>query len=89
MGENVTRGEFTPLNINNCGRRNVRKQRYIKNGEKDISFYISLHFGSLDKMKITSSEPKDNWKIRKGVDDLSGSQDHCEEKSNKGKVCHY
>ena len=30
----------------------------IKNGEKNITLEISLKFGSLDKIKITSSNPK-------------------------------
>ena len=29
------------------------------NGENDINLEISLKFGSMDKMKITSSEPND------------------------------
>ena len=46
------------MNIQNCGRFNVSKHREIKNGEKCITLDISLDFGSLDKIKITSSEPK-------------------------------
>ena len=53
------------MNMKNCGRRNVRKQRDIKNGEKYITLDISLKFGSLDKMKITFSEPK-YYLIRSG-----------------------
>ena len=49
---------FTPVHMNNCGCRNVRKHRDIKDGEKYINLDISLKFGSLDKMEITSSEPK-------------------------------
>ena len=40
------------------GRRNVRKHREIKNGEQHIISEIYLKFGYLDKMKITSSDPK-------------------------------
>ena len=47
--------KFTQANMKNCGRRNVRKHRDIKNGEKYIVLYISLKFGDLDKMKIKSS----------------------------------
>ena len=47
------------MNIQNCGRFNVSKHREIKNGEKCITLDISLDFGSLDKIKITYSEPKD------------------------------
>ena len=35
----------------------------MKNGEKYIILDISLKFGSLDKMSITSSEPKDYLEI--------------------------
>ena len=54
MGGNVHTGEHE-----NCGRHNIRKHREIKDGEKYITLEISLNFGSLDKMKITSSEPND------------------------------
>ena len=56
--EKFTLGEFTPVKMKHCGCRNVRKHRDIKHGEKYITLDISLKFGSLDKMKITSSEPK-------------------------------
>ena len=42
-----------------CGRPNVRKHREIKDGENYITLDISLKFGSLEKMKITYSDPKD------------------------------
>ena len=46
------------MNIKNCGSRNVRKHIEIKDSEKYINLEISLKFGSMDKMIITSSEPK-------------------------------
>ena len=47
---------------------NVIKHREIKNGEKYIILDIPLKFGSLDKMKITSSETKDYLgRSRKGL----------------------
>ena len=49
---------FTPVNMKNSGRHNVRKNRDIMDGRKYITLDISLDFGSLDKIKITSSEPK-------------------------------
>ena len=55
-----TLGEFTPVNMKNCGRRNVRKHRYIKGSDNYITLDISLKFGSLDKRRITYSEPKYN-----------------------------
>ena len=53
------------MNIKNCGRRNVQKHIEIKGSNKYVNLYISLKFGSLDKMRITSSEPKYNL-VRSG-----------------------
>ena len=53
--------KFTPLSMKIYGRCNVRKHREIKYGEKYIALDISLDFGSLYKIKITSSEPKYYW----------------------------
>ena len=50
---------FSAVNMKNCGRHNARKHREIKNVEQYITLIISLKFGSLDKMIITSSKPKD------------------------------
>ena len=55
--ENFTLGEFTALNMKNCGRRNVRKHIEIKDSGKYITLDISLKFGSLYDMRITSSDP--------------------------------
>ena len=51
-------GNFTLVNMKNCGRHNVRKHREIKDGEKYVILNIFLYFVSIDKMKITYSEPK-------------------------------
>ena len=56
---NFTLGKFSPVNMKICGCRNVRKHREIKNSEKYIIMDTSLQFVSLDKMEITSSEPKE------------------------------
>ena len=45
--------------MKHCGRRNGSKHRDIKYGENHITLGMSLNFGSMDKMKITSSETKD------------------------------
>ena len=50
---------FTPVDMKNCGHRNVRKHGKLKYGEKYITLDVSLNFDSLDKMKITSSETKE------------------------------
>ena len=46
--------------MNICGCRNVRKQREITVSDKYVTLHILLKFGILDKMRITSSETKDN-----------------------------
>ena len=58
--EKFTLGDFTAVNMKNCGCSNVRKHREIKSSDKYVTLYISLKFDSLDKMIITSSESKDN-----------------------------
>ena len=57
--EKFTLGEFSALNMKICGRRNVRKHRYIEVSDKYVTLEISLKFDSLDKMKITYLESKD------------------------------
>ena len=47
------------MKMKNCGRRNVRKHIDINDSDKYITMDISLKFGSLDKMRIISSEQKD------------------------------
>ena len=49
------------MKIKNCGRPNVRKHRDIKGSDKYVTLNISLKFDSLDKMKIISSDSKDNF----------------------------
>ena len=46
--------------MKNCGSRNVRKYRDIKGCENCVTLDISLKFDSLEKIKITSSQSKDN-----------------------------
>ena len=58
--EKFTLGEFSAVNMKNCGRRNVRKHTEIKGSDKYVTLYISLKFGSMDKVIITSSDPKYN-----------------------------
>ena len=56
--EKFTLGEFTPVNMKNYSCRDVRKHREINNSEEYITLDISLIYDILDKMKITSPEPK-------------------------------
>ena len=58
--ENFTLGEFSAVNMKNCGCLNVRKHREIKVSDKYFTLKISLKFGSLYKTRITYSKPKDN-----------------------------
>ena len=51
-------GQFSAVNMKNCCRRNVRKHREIKGSDNYTTLDISLKFGSMDKMRITSLEPK-------------------------------
>ena len=51
---------FSAANVKNCVRRNVRKHREIKGSDKYVTLDISLKFDNMDKMKITSSESKEN-----------------------------
>ena len=50
--------KVTQNNRRNCGLRNVRENREIRNGEQCIDLDISLNFVSTNKMKIISLEPK-------------------------------
>ena len=58
--ENFILGEFTAVNIKSCGCHNVGKHVDIKDSDKYITLEIPLKFGSLENMRITSSEPKYN-----------------------------
>ena len=49
---------FLAANMENCGRRNVKKQKEIKGSDKYVTLNIPSKFYSLDKIKITSSESK-------------------------------
>ena len=61
--ENFKLGEFTAVNMKNCGCCNVRKHRETKGRDNYFNLDISLKFDSMEKMRITSSESKDNLGI--------------------------
>ena len=63
--ENLAVGEFSAVDMKNCGPCNVRKHREIKGRDRYAALDISLNFGSMDKMRITYSYPKDNL-VRSG-----------------------
>ena len=76
------------MNMKNFSRLNVRKHREINNSEKYITFYISLKLGSLEKMKIVSSEKKDYFgRLGKGLITSLGLKTIL--KSNKNKKSRY
>ena len=59
---------FEPVNMRNCGKRNFRKHREIKDSDERVTLKvyenmyeilkISENFDNLDKMETTSSESK-------------------------------
>ena len=74
--------------MKNGGRRNVRKHREIKGRDKYVTLYISLKFGSLNKMRITSLEPNDNLVIsEKGLITSLGLKDKSMPKKYKKARC--
>ena len=58
--KNITVCDFSSANMKNCVRCNVSKNREIKGSDKYVTLEISLKFGSMDKIRITSSDPKVN-----------------------------
>ena len=55
-----TLGEVSDVNMKNYGSCNVWIQIYIKGSDKYVTLDILVKFFSLDMMRITSSDPKDN-----------------------------
>ena len=78
------------MNMKNGGLCNVRKHRDTKGSDKYTTLDILLKFGSLDKMIITSSEPKKNFGISgKGLITFLGLKAKNKAKEiQKGKVFH-
>ena len=50
---------FQSVNMKNCGRRKVRKNKEIKGSDNIVTLDISATFDSLNKMETTSSESKE------------------------------
>ena len=50
---------FSDMNMKNCGCRNVRKHKQINVSDKYVTLDIPLKFDKLDKIKVTSSESKE------------------------------
>ena len=78
------------MNMKNGGRRNVRTNREIKGSDEYTTLDTSLKFGSLDKTRIKSSDPKDNLGgSGKGLITSMGLKaKECLKEIQKVKVCH-
>ena len=71
------------------GCRNVRRHRDIENGEKYTTWDILLKFGSIENMRIISSDAKDYLVISgKGLITSLGLKTNVRPEQKKGKVCH-
>ena len=53
---------FHSVNMKNCGRRKVRKQKEIRNSDKCVTLNISNNFDSLNNMETTSES-----KVKLGI----------------------
>ena len=49
---------FQSVNMNNCGRRKVRKHKEIKGRDKIVTLNVSAKSDSMNKTETTSSESK-------------------------------
>ena len=58
--ENFTLGEFSAMNMKDCGCFNIMKQGEIKGSDKYVNLDTLLKCDSIENMKITSSESKGN-----------------------------
>ena len=59
---------FMSMNMKNCSRRNVSKNKKIKGSDKYVTLDISSKFDSMNKMKTASSESKRKLeRTRKGL----------------------
>ena len=87
---------FVSVNMRNCGQRNVRKHRDIKDSDERVTLNmneilkISEKFDNLDKMETTSSESKVKMEVSGKwlVSALALKTKARSTKYKKGKVCH-
>ena len=86
--EKFTLGEFSAVNMKNCGCHNFRKHKDIKCSDTHVTLDISLKFESLDNMKITSSESKDNL-VRSGKGLITSMVLRSKERPKKQKKARY
>ena len=54
---------FESVNMKNCDRHKVSKNREIKGSDKIVTLDISAKFDSLSNMETTSSESKEKLEI--------------------------
>ena len=88
--EKFTLGEFIAVNMKNCNCRIVKKHREIKGSDNYVTLETSLKFDSLENMRITSLESKDNLgRSGKGLITSLGFKTKARSKEiQKDKVCH-
>ena len=86
---------FESMNMENCGRRKVRKHKEIKGSDKCVTLNIyeilniSEKFDNLNKMETTSSESKvELERSGKGLVTALALKTKARSKNTKGKICH-
>ena len=96
--ENVTGKKqdlFVSMNMRNCGQRNVRKHKDIKNSDERVTLNMNgilkiwEKFDDLDKMETISSESKIKMEgPGKWLVTALALKNKASSKNKKGKVCH-
>ena len=80
---------FQSVNMENCGRRKVRKHKEIKGSDKCVTLNVSEKFDSLNNMETTSSESKGKLgRSGKGLVTALALKTKVTSKNTKSKVCH-
>ena len=81
---------FQSVNMRNCGRRKVMKNKEIKGSDKIVTLNVSAKFDSLNKMETKSSDSKGKLgrSVKGLVTALALKTKVRFEKIQKGKVCH-
>ena len=86
---------FVSVNMRNCGQRNIRKHKEIKDSDERVTLNmyeilkISEKFDDLDNMETTSSESKVKMEgSGKWLVTALDLKTKARPKNKKGKVCH-
>ena len=76
--------------MKDCGRRNLSTNIRIKDSDNYITLDILLKFSSLEKMRITFSEPTDYLeRSEKGLITFLGIKNNVRSKKKKFRVYYY